>query len=99
MVKLVCLKMINNVCYYSRRNDFIVRLIAQITKDPKRKIIVLADRRQQLKYIFDSITDNEICTIGYYVGGMKKKERKISETKQVMLGTYSMSSEGLDVKE
>ena len=92
-------KMINNVCYYARRNDFIVQLIAQITKDPKRKIIVLADRRQQLKYIFESITHNKICSIGYYVGGMKKKERKISETKQVMLGTYSMSSEGLDVKE
>ncbi len=92
-------KMINNVCYYTRRNDFIVQLIAQITKDPKRKIIVLADRRQQLKYIYESITHNKICSIGYYVGGMKKKERKISETKQVMLGTYSMSSEGLDVKE
>lgn len=92
-------KMINNVCYYAKRNDFIVKLLAQITKDPKRKIIVLADRRQQLKYIYDSVNHNEICTIGYYVGGMKKKERKISETKQVMLGTYSMSSEGLDVKE
>ena len=35
-----------------------------------------------------------------YVGEVvKKKERKESEKKQVMLGTYSMSSEGLDVKE
>ena len=69
-------KMINNVCYYAKRNDFIVKLLAQITKDPNRKIIVLADRRQQLKYIYDSVTHNEICTIGYYVGGMKKKKNK-----------------------
>ena len=44
-------KMINNVCYYERRNDFIIHLIKQIVKDPKRKILLLADRRQQLKCV------------------------------------------------
>ena len=92
-------KIVNNICYYKKRNQFIVRLIKYIVKDPNRKILVLSDRREQLRYIYDRIVKKEICSIGYYVGGMKKKERKESETKQVMMGTYSMSSEGLDVKE
>ena len=92
-------KIVNNICYYKKRNKFIVKLIKHIVKDPNRKILVLSDRREQLRTIFNRVEKNKICSIGYYVGGMKKKDRKESEKKQVMLGTYSMSSEGLDVKE
>ncbi len=92
-------KMINNICYYKKRNKFIVKLIKLILQEKNRKILLLSNRREQLKCIYEYIIKKNICSIGYYVGGMKKKDRKISETKQVMLGTYSMSSEGLDVKE
>ena len=34
-------KMINNVCYYEKRNNFIIKLIEQIVEDPNRKIILL----------------------------------------------------------
>ena len=37
-------------------------------------------------------------TVGYYVGGMKEKDLKISETKTVILATYSMAAEALDIK-
>jgi superfamily II DNA or RNA helicase len=37
-------------------------------------------------------------SVGYYIGGMKEAERKESETKQLILGTYSMAKEGLDIK-
>ena len=92
-------KIVNNICYYKKRNQFIVKLIKLIVKNPKRKILILSDRREQLRYLHDRIIKKKVCSVGYYVGGMKKKDRKESETKQVMLGTYSMSSEGLDVKE
>jgi len=35
--------------------------------------------------------------VGYYVGGMKEAELKKSETKQIILSTYVMVSEGLDI--
>ena len=35
--------------------------------------------------------------MGYYVGGMKQKELKKSEMCSVILGTFPMSSEGLDI--
>lgn len=36
--------------------------------------------------------------VGFYVGGMKKKELDLSETKKIILATYAMAAEGLDIK-
>jgi hypothetical protein len=35
---------------------------------------------------------------GFYVGGMKQKDLDITETKQVVLATYAMAAEALDIK-
>ena len=35
---------------------------------------------------------------GYYVGGMKQKDLDITETKQIVLATYAMAAEALDIK-
>jgi superfamily II DNA or RNA helicase len=35
--------------------------------------------------------------MGFYVGGMKTEHLQISETKQILLGTYNMVSEGFDL--
>jgi superfamily II DNA or RNA helicase len=51
-----------------------------------------------LKYLHDAILNRNIADVGYYVGGMKEAELKISETKKVIIATYSMASEGLDIK-
>ena len=40
---------------------------------------------------------NKFTTVGYYIGGMKQKELDKSEKANVILGTYPMSSEGLDI--
>ena len=48
--------------------------------------------------MYDAINHHNITTVGYYVGGMKENALKESETKQVVLATYSMASEGLDIK-
>lgn len=96
--KMCMPKMINNVCAYYKRTEFIVELIKEAIEE-NRKIILLSDRRAHLDDLFELVTQQEICTVGYYVGGMKNKDRKISETKQLMLSTFTMASEGLDVKE
>ena len=48
--------------------------------------------------MYDAIKHHNICTVGYYVGGMKETALKESESKQVVLATYSMAAEGLDIK-
>ena len=38
-----------------------------------------------------------IASVGYYVGGMSEQELKKSEKKQVILASFSMASEALDI--
>ena len=59
--------------------------------------MVLSDRRNHLTTIYNIINRNKIASIGYYVGGMKQEDLKKSENNQILLGTYTMSSEGMDI--
>ena len=91
--------MINNICYYLIRSYAIIKMIKDtITKDNNRQILLLSDRKKQLEDIFNIVSQKDICTVGYYVGGMKKNKLQESESKQLILGTYSMAKEGLDIK-
>ena len=38
-----------------------------------------------------------LASVGYYIGGMSETQLKKSEKKQVILASYSMCSEGLDI--
>ena len=59
--------------------------------------IVLAHNLNILEYIYDKFICKNLASVGYYVGGMKEAELKKSETKQVILATYAMANEGLDI--
>lgn len=91
--------MISKLCEYNRRSEFIIKVLVNLLNDnPKQQIIVLAHNRNLLKYFHDAIKHRNIATVGYYVGGMKEAALKESENKQVIIATYSMASEGLDIK-
>lgn len=94
-------KMIKKICEYNRRSEFIVKIIKDIVekdKNDKLQIMILAHNKSLLKYLYDSILNKGIATVGYYVGGMKEKDLKISEGKKVIIATYAMAEEGLDIK-
>jgi superfamily II DNA or RNA helicase len=59
--------------------------------------IILAHNLNILEYIHDKFVCKNLSSVGYYVGGMKEAELKKSETKQVILATYAMANEGLDI--
>ena len=91
--------MISKLCEYNRRSEFIIKVVVNLLNDdPKQQIIILAHNRNLIKYLHDAIQHRKIATVGYYVGGMKETALKESETKQVIIATYSMASEGLDIK-
>ena len=90
-------KMINNICENKNRTKMIIDIIKLCIEDEDTQILILSDRRNHLSDIHDMIVENNICTVGFYVGGMKEKDLKLSESKKVLLGTYSMSSEGMDI--
>lgn len=93
----ICMpRMINNITNYKRRTFIIIELVRQLRQQNK-KILILSDRRQHLTDIYTLIEQDKLCTVGYYVGGMKQAQLKKSESQEVILGTYNMSSEGMDI--
>jgi superfamily II DNA/RNA helicase len=91
--------MISKLCEYSRRSEFILKILGDLLKeDDKQQVLILAHNRNLLKYLHDAIKTRNISTVGYYIGGMKEKALKESESKQVIIATFSMAAEGLDIK-
>jgi superfamily II DNA or RNA helicase len=94
-------RMLNNICEYKPRTYFLVdQLFVVLNMEPSRNVIILSDRRQHLIDIKDRIINVKssfVDKIGFYVGGMKSDDLAISETKQILLGTYNMVSEGFDL--
>ena len=97
--------MVAKLCAYKPRTEFIIRVIQDLLvetgskpEDGAAKIMILAQQKKLLGYIMDAITTRGIATAGYYMGGMKAAALKESETKQIVIGTYAMAQEGLDIK-
>lgn len=89
--------MINNICNYEKRSMFIYELIIDILKkESNRKILILSERRNQLKY-FEKLFDNTDYSIGYYIGGLSQDVLDISSKKQIILATYQMAAEGMNI--
>lgn len=94
-------KAIQYLIDYEGRNMLIVDLLIRALK-AGRKIIVLSSRLDHL-YVLENMVkramlrENLRYTIGYYIGGMSEIDRKISATRDLILATYQMSSEGLDI--
>ena len=94
--KLNVAKMINNVCDYKPRIDYMIDLLNKVLlKEPNRKVIILSDRRNHLVQINKELTKQGYES-AFYVGGMKQEELKESEEKQIILATYHIAAEGFD---
>ena len=91
--------MISKLCNYNRRSEFIVEVvIKELQHNPDQQIMILAHNKTLLQYLFKAIEHKQIATVGYYLGGMKDADLKASETKKIIIATYAMASEGLDIK-
>ena len=91
-------QMINTVCDSFDRTKVILDRIGELVKEQGRCILLISDRRNHLEVFYNFIPKWFPGTsVGYYVGGMKQSDLEESSKKQVILGTYAMSSEGLDI--
>jgi len=89
-------RMINNVCNSKGRSIFIENLIDDEYKIG-RKILILSDRRSFLDDLLTALNTKYNNCAGLYVGGMKPHELRISQECDIILGTFSMASEGMDI--
>jgi superfamily II DNA or RNA helicase len=90
--------MISKLCEYGPRSDFIVRVIGDLLKESENQIMVLCHNRSLLTYLYDAINHRNLASVGYYVGGMKQTSLQETEEKQIVLATYAMAAEALDIK-
>jgi len=98
MKKVFPAKLINLIADDVKRNKALLKIIEQaVEKD--RKVLFLSDRRKHLALIYNSFVEKygKNFPIGFYVGGMKDEQREESARKRVILGTYQMAAEGLDI--
>ena len=91
--------MISKLCSFNNRTEMILSIIENELKlNNKQQIIVLGQFKNILTYLYKAIEHRNIGTVGYYIGGMKEEQLKKSELKQIIIATYSMAAEGLDIK-
>jgi len=78
------------------RNALILEIVKGI--DIERKLLLLTDRREHCfalsRVLGESLGEERI---GLYMGGMKQDELKNSESKSIIIGTFSLAHEGLDI--
>ena len=63
--------------------------------------MILSNTKNLLHQLYEGIQlfeESMNISIGYYLGGMKEEKLKESESKTIILATYAMASEGLDIK-
>jgi len=91
--------MISKLCAYNRRSEFILDVIQkELEIKPEQQVMILAHNKNLLTYLHDAIEHRQIASVGYYVGGMKEANLKKSESCKIIVATYAMAAEALDIK-
>lgn len=94
-------RMVNDVAACGSRNAFLVKsLVEAMAAEPERRALVLSERREHLKDLERRLRAAgfvETQDIGYYVGGMKQAALATAAEARILLATYQMASEAMDV--
>ena len=95
--EMILARLLTQVCECEPRALMIDTLMAELVKDKRRRILVLSERKSHLERIEKGLPKD--VTYGYYIGGMKEDIREAgAQTAQVLLGTYAMASEAMNIK-
>jgi superfamily II DNA or RNA helicase len=94
---LVLATLLTQILEYEPRNEAIDAVLKDLVAEPDRRILVLSDRITHLERIERGLPKG--TTSSYYIGGMKENVREGgAKTAQVLLGTYAMASEAMNIK-
>jgi superfamily II DNA or RNA helicase len=85
--------MINEIVELEPRNRTIIDLVEEALED-SRKVLILTDRRDHCLYFHNTIGSERS---GLYIGGRKESELEEAAKKQVVVATFQLAHEGLDI--
>jgi len=95
--ELVTARLMTQVVSCEPRTVMVIEQVKALATEAKRKILVLSERRGHLEAIEAGL--GPAIVKGYYVGGMKQADLdRNAETCQVLLATYAMASEAMNIK-
>ena len=89
-------RLLNTITEYEPRTRYLIPAIKQ-AYDEKRKTLILSDRRDHLLMWERLLKEAGAPDVAFYVGGMKQNVLEKSEEAQILLGTYSMAAEGMNI--
>lgn len=89
-------RLCNQLAAYAPRTKAICDELAPCLSEG-RKLLVLSDRIAHLEVFEAEFKARGFSDIGYYIGGMKAAARDESATKQIILATGALASEGMNI--
>jgi superfamily II DNA or RNA helicase len=93
----VLARLLTQVVGCEERNCVIDTILQKVLEEPLRKILVLSERKEHLHRINANLPPG--TTSSYYIGGMDSETRQTgAATARVLLGTYAMASEAMNIK-
>jgi superfamily II DNA or RNA helicase len=91
--KINMAQMVTDVTDLPRRNEFIIK-IAREAAEGGRRVLILSDRREHCQFLLANF-GTELS--GLYYGGLKEAQLDESSRKRIIIGTFAMAQEGLDI--
>jgi superfamily II DNA or RNA helicase len=89
-------RLLNTISEYEPRTRYLLGAVKDAWKEG-RKTLILSDRRDHLEMFETLIKEAGIQSVAYYVGGMKQVALEKSEEAAILLGTYAMAAEGMNI--
>jgi superfamily II DNA or RNA helicase len=89
-------RMITQIADFGPRRFALCSLVKECY-DEGRQTLILSDRKSLLTYIYEWCASRQY-SVGYYVGGMKQEDLNESAKKKIIVSTFAMSSEGMNIK-
>ena len=82
--------MVTQLTEIPARNQKILHLVRGL--DPTRRVLLLSDRREHCFWLRDNLEGSAV-----YLGGMNEKDLDAASKHTIIVATYSMAQEGLDI--
>jgi superfamily II DNA or RNA helicase len=92
--KVSLVQMITDIVEDSQRTRMIIKKIVEPNIKKGRKILILSERRKHCVELLELLQGK---SAGLYMGGMTREQLDESAKKQIIIGTYTLAHEGLDI--
>ena len=87
--------MINQLCELQHRTDVIIEELLSLYKQG-RQTIILSDRREHCKQLVNMLSKRHIDA-ALMIGGVSRDDMEKGMKKRVIVATFSLAHEGLDI--